>query len=200
MGISDKNIIKSPDTEREDRVPPGQKLTEKWPALHYGSVPDIDISKWEFFITGLVEKEVRLSYQEFLALPQVKVFSDIHCVTGWTKLDNLWEGVSADEIKKLTRILPEARFVMVHAAGGFTTNLTLDDFFQPDVLFAVKHDGKPLTPEHGYPLRLVVPRLYFWKSAKWVIGVEFMAEDKRGFWEENGYHNHGDPWLEERYG
>ena len=200
MGISDKNIIKSLDTEREDRVPPGQKLTEKWPALHYGSVPDIDISKWEFFITGLVEKEVRLSYQEFLALPQVKVFSDIHCVTGWTKLDNLWEGVSADEIKKLTRILPEARFVMVHAAGGFTTNLTLDDFFQPDVLFAVKHDGKPLTPEHGYPLRLVVPRLYFWKSAKWVIGVEFMAEDKRGFWEENGYHNHGDPWLEERYG
>jgi len=197
--MKEENIIKSSDTERKDRVPPGQKLTEKWPALHYGSVPDIDISKWKFAVFGLVEKEHKLSYQEFTALPQVQVFSDIHCVTGWSKLDNLWEGVASDQIGQLVRILPEAKFVMVHSAGGFTTNLSLDDFFQPDVLFALKHNGEALTAEHGYPLRLVVPRLYFWKSAKWVSGVEFMAEDKRGFWESSGYHNHGDPWKEERY-
>ncbi|OGO07072.1 MAG: hypothetical protein A2Z76_01930 [Chloroflexi bacterium RBG_13_56_8b] len=191
--------MKSPDTEREDRVPPGQKLTEKWPALHYGSVPKIDIAKWEFSIFGLVEAERKLSYQEFTALPQVQVFSDIHCVTGWSKLDNLWEGVASEQIRGLVRILPGAKFAMVHSAGGFSTNLSLDDFFQPDVLFALKHNSAPLTKEHGYPLRLVVPRLYFWKSAKWVSGVEFMAEDKRGFWESEGYHNHGDPWKEERY-
>ena len=198
--MRDKDIIKSPDTERAERVPPGQKLTEKWPALHYGSVPKIDIAQWQFNIFGLVEKERKLSYAEFTALPQVQVFSDIHCVTGWSKLDNLWEGISSGQIRELVRILPEAKFVMVHSAGGFSTNLPLDDFFQPDVLFALKYNGEPLTSEHGYPLRLVVPRLYFWKSAKWVNGVEFMAEDKRGFWESGGYHNHGDPWKEERYG
>jgi DMSO/TMAO reductase YedYZ molybdopterin-dependent catalytic subunit len=194
-----EDIIKSPDTERAERVPPGQKLTEKWPALHYGSVPKIDIDQWQFNILGLVEKERRLSYAEFTALPMVKVYSDIHCVTGWSRLDNLWEGVSSAQIKELVNILPEAKFVMVHSTGGFSTNLSLDDFFQPDVLFAIKHNGEPLTKDHGYPLRLVVPRLYFWKSAKWVSGVEFMAEDKRGFWESGGYHNHGDPWKEERY-
>jgi DMSO/TMAO reductase YedYZ molybdopterin-dependent catalytic subunit len=195
----DKDIIKSPDTERKERVPPGQRLTEKWPALHYGSVPKIDITSWEFNIFGLVEKERRFSYREFTALPMVKVFSDIHCVTGWSKLDNLWEGVASEQIRGLVRILPEAKFVMVHSAGGFSTNLSLGDFFQPDVLFAIKHNGALLTPEHGYPLRLVVPRLYFWKSAKWVSGVEFIAEDKPGFWESSGYHIHGDPWKEERY-
>jgi DMSO/TMAO reductase YedYZ molybdopterin-dependent catalytic subunit len=197
--VEDEEVIKSPDTERKDRVPPGQKLTEKWPALHYGSVPKIDIAKWEFNIFGLVAKERKLNYQEFMSLPQVKVFSDIHCVTGWSKLDNLWEGVSTSVIRQLVHILSEAKFVMVHSTGGFSTNLSLDDFFQPDVLFALKHSGEPLTPEHGYPLRLVVPRLYFWKSAKWVRGVEFMAEDKLGFWESSGYHHHGDPWKEERY-
>jgi DMSO/TMAO reductase YedYZ molybdopterin-dependent catalytic subunit len=196
----EEKIIKSPDTERENRVPPGQRLTEQWPALQHGSVPKIDIDKWEFRIFGLVAKEHVLSYAEFTALPQVKVFSDIHCVTGWSRLNNLWEGVSSGEIRKLVDILPEARFVMVHSVGGFTTNIPLDDFFQPDVLFALKHDGAPLTADHGGPARLVVPRLYFWKSAKWVAGVEFMAKDKRGFWEEGGYHIHGDPWKEERYG
>ena len=198
--MNNQDIIKSPDTERKDRVPPGQTLTEKWPALHYGSVPRIDIDSWQFKIFGLVEKERSLSYKEFTALPQVKVFSDIHCVTGWSKLANLWEGVSSGEIRKLVNILPEARYVMVHAMGGFSTNIPLDDFFQPDVLFALKHDGQPLPPEHGGPVRLVVPRLYFWKSAKWVNGLEFMAQNKRGFWEEGGYHIHGDPWKEERYG
>jgi DMSO/TMAO reductase YedYZ molybdopterin-dependent catalytic subunit len=197
--VKEEEIIKSPDTARKERVPPGQKLTEKWPALHYGSVPKIDVDQWQFNIFGLVEKVRQLSYAEFTALPQVQVYSDIHCVTGWSKLDNLWEGVASEGIRKLVNILPEAKFVMVHSTGGFTTNLSLGDFFQPDVLLAVKHNGQPLTKEHGYPLRLVVPRLYFWKSAKWVSGVEFMAEDKRGFWESYGYHNHGDPWKEERY-
>ena len=197
--MKDKDIIKSPDTERKERVPPGQQLTEKWPALHHGSVPKINVSEWQFRIFGLVEKERRLSYKEFTALPMVKVYSDIHCVTGWSKLDNLWEGVSSSQIRELVRILPEAQFVMVHGVGGFSTNLSLEDFFQPDVLFAIKHNGEPLTEAHGFPLRLVVPRLYFWKSAKWVNGLEFMEKDKRGFWESGGYHNHGDPWKEERY-
>ena len=194
-----EEVIKSPDTEREQRVPPGQKLTERWPALHYGSVPKIDTSQWTFTISGLVEKELKLSYKEFMSLPMVKVFSDIHCVTGWSQMDNLWEGVSASTIRELADILPEAKFIIVRSEGGFTTNLTLGDFFQPDVLFAVKHNNQPLSPEHGYPVRLVVPRLYFWKSAKWVTGVELTVEDSPGFWESHGYHNHGDPWKEERY-
>ncbi|MEM4188366.1 MAG: sulfite oxidase-like oxidoreductase [Candidatus Hadarchaeum sp.] len=192
-------IIKSPDVERRDRVPPGQRLVDQWPVLHYGQVQRIDPAHWTFTVSGLVEKELRLSYQEFMSLPRVGVLSDIHCVTGWSRLDNLWEGVSTSQLKKLVRILPRAKFVIVQSAGGFTTNLQLSDFFEPDVLFAVKHDGKPLTPEHGYPVRLVVPRLYFWKSAKWVTGVEFTSEDRPGFWERHGYHNRGDPWKEERY-
>ena len=197
--MKDQNLIKSPDTERKDRTPPGQRLTKQFPVLHYGSVPHIDISKWEFTISGLVEKERKIGYQEFVSLPQVQVFSDIHCVTGWSKLDNIWEGVSTEGIRQLTGILPEANFVMVHAAGGFTTNLSVADFFQTDALFAIKHNNEPLTPEHGYPARLVVPRLYFWKSAKWVVGIEFTGEDRKGFWESRGYHHHGDPWKEERY-
>jgi len=194
-----EEVIKSPDTERQERVPPGQKLTGQWPALHHGSVPGIDTSRWTFTISGLVAKERKLSYKEFMSLPMVKVHSDIHCVTGWSKLDNLWEGVSTSVIQELASILPEAKFVTAHSEGGFTTNLSFEDFFQPDVLFATKHNNQPLTPEHGYPVRLVVPRLYFWKSAKWVVGVEFTAEDRPGFWESHGYHNHGDPWKEERY-
>jgi DMSO/TMAO reductase YedYZ molybdopterin-dependent catalytic subunit len=194
-----ENVIKSPDTERKDRVPPGQRITENLPVLHYGAVPNIDVSKWAFTISGLVGKERRLTYQEFISLPRVKVFSDVHCVTGWSKLSNLWEGVSSGVLRELVNILPEAKFVMIHSAGGFTTNLSLDDFFEPDVLFAIKHNDELLTPGHGYPVRLVVPRLYFWKSAKWVVGVEFIAEDRWGFWESRGYHNRGDPWKEERY-
>jgi len=215
------NIIISPDTQRENRVPPGQRVMDRWPVLHYGSVPRFDPARWTLRIWGLVNPERSLSYAEFTALPRVKVFSDIHCVTTWSRLDNLWEGVSTAVIKDLTTLLPEARFVIVHAAGGFTTNLTVEDFFQPDVLFAMQHDPlrgggllaprhrnpleaehhfEPITPEHGGPVRLVVPRLYFWKSAKWVTGIEFTDRDVPGFWEMNGYHNHGDPWTEERYG
>jgi DMSO/TMAO reductase YedYZ molybdopterin-dependent catalytic subunit len=196
--MNDKKII-SPDTQRQNRVPPGQRLTDKWPVLHYGKVASIDIARWTFTISGLAEKEQAFTYDEFSSLPQVEVFSDIHCVTTWSKLDNLWEGVSTSAIKDIVKIKPEARFVIIHGAGGFTTNLSLDDFFQPDVLFVLKHDGKPLTPEHGYPVRLVVPRLYFWKSAKWVTGIRLVSEDEPGFWERAGYHNRGDPWLEQRY-
>jgi DMSO/TMAO reductase YedYZ molybdopterin-dependent catalytic subunit len=198
--LKDVQVIVSPDTERVNRVPPGQRLTEKWPVLHHGSMPPIDVARWTFTISGLVEEERVLNYDEFMALPRVKVLSDIHCVTSWSRLNNLWEGVSTGTMAQLVSILPEAQFVIVHCAGGFTTNLTLSDFLQPDVLFAIKHDDQPLTPAHGYPLRLVVPRLYFWKSAKWATGVEFTAEDRPGFWESYGYHNHGDPWKEERYG
>lgn len=198
MGYMTK-MIESPDTRRENRIPPGQRVTEKWPVLQYGDVRHVDIEKWRFTIFGLVEERRTFDIEEFMSLPRVKVFSDIHCVTGWSKLNNMWEGVSTSVIKEQVIIRPEARYVMVHAEKQFTTNLALSDFFAEDVLFAVKYDGNDLTPDHGYPVRLVVPRLYFWKSAKWVTGVEFMAEDKRGFWESHGYHNRGDPWLEERY-
>jgi DMSO/TMAO reductase YedYZ molybdopterin-dependent catalytic subunit len=194
-----KRII-SPDTLKQNRVPPGQRLTDKWPVLHYGRVPSINVQKWTFKIAGLVEKERALTFQEFTALPQVEVFSDIHCVTTWSRLDNVWEGVSTGVIKDMAGIRGEAKYVMVQGEGGFTTNLSLEDFFQSDVLFAFKHDGKPLTAEHGGPVRLVVPRLYFWKSAKWVTGIKFIAKDEPGFWERTGYHMHGDPWQEERYG
>lgn len=197
--VVENDVIISPDTLRANRVPPRQKVTDKFPVLHYGPVPQIDTARWTFTIFGLVDKERKLNFAEFSALKRVKVFADIHCVTKWTKLDNLSEGPSTGIIKELVTVLPEAKFVIVHAAGNFTTNLPVADFFEIDVLFAMKYDGKPLTPEHGYPVRLVVPRLYFWKSAKWVTGVEFVAEDRPGFWESAGYHNHGDPWQEERY-
>ena len=197
--MDEKEHITSPDTEKEERVPPGQILTEKWPVLQYGGVPKIDISRWTFTISGLVKAEKTLNYDEFAALPRVKVFSDIHCVTHWSKLNNMWEGPGTAVIKDLAEILPEAKFVVIQGAGGFTTNLSLDDFFQPDVLFALKHNNETITTEHGYPVRLVVPRLYFWKSAKWVLGIEFVSKDKPGFWESVGYHNRGDPWKEERY-
>jgi DMSO/TMAO reductase YedYZ molybdopterin-dependent catalytic subunit len=192
-------VIISPDTKRDDRVPPGQWLTDKFPVLHYGNVPRIDISKWRFTITGLVEKDAILDFESFKQLPQIKMKSDIHCVTTWSKLNTVWEGVQTSELKKLVNILPEAKYIVVHAEQGFTTNLTLEDFFKKDVIFALKFDNKPITPEHGYPVRLVAPRLYFWKSAKWVTGVEFTEDERLGFWERNGYHRHGDPWKEERY-
>jgi DMSO/TMAO reductase YedYZ molybdopterin-dependent catalytic subunit len=194
------NIIRSPDTMRAQRIPPGQHEVKDWPVLHYGGVPRLEADKWTFTIKGKIKKNIQLTYAGFIALPQVKVFSDIHCVTTWSRLDNLWQGPSARTVVSLAELKPEARFVIVHGAGGFTTNLPLADFLAEDVLFTLSHDGQALIAEHGAPVRLVVPRLYFWKSAKWVTGIEFTAEDHPGFWERGGYHNHGDPWTEERYG
>jgi DMSO/TMAO reductase YedYZ molybdopterin-dependent catalytic subunit len=194
-----QQVIESPDTKREQRVPPGQHLVKDWPVLHAGQVPRFDPAAWTLKISGLVERERRLSFQEFMALPMVNVRSDIHCVTTWSLLDNDWEGVSSSTIRTVCPPLPTAGFVIVHAAGGWTTNLALEDFFQPDVLFAVRHNGQPIAPEHGAPVRLVVPRLYFWKSAKWVTAIEYVEKDEPGFWESRGYHNRGDPWKEERY-
>ena len=192
-------IIISPDTKRKFRVPPGQRVTDRFPVLHYGTIPDIDITKWTFEITGLVEEDRILSYTEFMDLPKIKVFADIHCVTGWSKLNTHWEGVRTRVIKDLVKIKPEAKYVVIHAESGFTTNLSLNDFFKQDVILATKFEDKVLSMEHGFPVRLVVPRLYFWKSAKWVTGVEFTKNERLGFWETNGYHAHGDPWKEERY-
>lgn len=197
--MSDFKRIVSPDTQKQNRLPPGQRLTEKWPVLHYGSVPSIDVKDWIFTISGLVETPRTFNFDEFSSLQQVEVFSDIHCVTTWSRYDNLWEGISTGTIKTIVSIKPEAKHVLVRGEGGFTTNLPLEDFFQPDALFALKHDGQPLTPKHGAPVRLVVPQLYFWKSTKWVTDIKFMDKDEPGFWERAGYHNHGDPWKEERY-
>jgi DMSO/TMAO reductase YedYZ molybdopterin-dependent catalytic subunit len=194
-----KRIV-SPDTLRQQRLPPGQRLTEKWPVLHHGSVPHIDANKWTLKITGLVERERTLTFDEFNALPRVEVFSDIHCVTTWSRFNNTWEGVSTSTIGEIAGVKAEAKYVIVYGEGGFSTNLPLADFLGEDALFALKHDGQPLTAGHGGPVRLVVPRLYFWKSAKWVTGIRFTAADEPGFWERAGYHNHGDPWKEERYG
>ncbi len=182
-----------------ERVPPGQSVTEKWPVLHYGGIPSAKLRSWDFRIVGLVDTPVRLTYEEFKKLPRTQVHCDIHCVTRWSKLDNTFEGVAFSEIHRLANPNPTARFVMIHAENGFTTNLPIDDLLRDDVLFADTHDGEPLAPEHGWPLRLVVPHLYFWKSAKWVRGLEYMTSDRPGFWEQYGYHMRGDPHKEERY-
>jgi DMSO/TMAO reductase YedYZ molybdopterin-dependent catalytic subunit len=181
------------------RVPPGQVLTQKWPVLHYGGVPKVDLAKWEFQIIGLVENPLRLSWSDYQALPRTTVECDIHCVTRWSRLDNTFEGVAFKELYDRVAPSSKAKFVLVHAEGGFTTNVPLADLLEPNVLLADKHDGHPLPNEHGGPLRLVVPHLYFWKSAKWVRGFEFLSADQPGFWEQYGYHMRGDPWAEERY-
>ncbi|QYJ15735.1 Protein-methionine-sulfoxide reductase catalytic subunit MsrP [Rubrobacter xylanophilus DSM 9941] len=189
------------DTARgRERIPPGQYLVgERWPVLTYGPTPEVELRSWDFRVDGLVENPLRLTWEEWEELPRVEVKADMHCVTSWSRLDNLWGGVQAKHILGLAEPKPEARYVSVFCEGGYTTNLPLEELYEEDALFATHHDGEPLTPEHGWPLRLVVPRLYAWKSAKWVRGMELLAEDRPGFWEENGYHNYGDPWREQRY-
>lgn len=203
MSQANEPII-SPDTKRDERIPPHQVLTRKWPVLHAGEVPPFDLATWNFtvFPVPLVNKVVRFTWPEFTALPQTQVFADMHCVTRWSKLDNLWEGVSTRELLKHVTVSGDAKFVMIHCEYGFTTNLPIEDFFAEDCLFGLKHNGEVLSPDHGFPLRLVVPRLYAWKSAKWVRGIEFMTTDRPGFWESwsnGGYHMRGDPWTESRF-
>jgi DMSO/TMAO reductase YedYZ molybdopterin-dependent catalytic subunit len=183
----------------KDRLPRGQVLTRKWPVLTYGETPRLDLANWSFRCFGLVQEPVTWTWQEFLELPRVQVTSDVHCVTRWSRFDNRWEGVSVPEILRRARVLPEASAVMVHADPDYTTNLLLTDLASEDALLAYRHDGTPLPVEHGGPCRLVVPRLYFWKSAKWVRGFEFLGHNAPGFWEQNGYHLRADPWREERY-
>ena len=195
------DVIVSPDAKRGQRIPPGQSRTKKWPVLDASGPPRLDLEQWRFSISGLVGKNFQWTWQEFLALPRSKVFADFHCVTRWSRLGNLWEGVTTRELVRLAGgARPEARFVMVHSYDdGWTTNLPIDDFLADDALVAILHDGEPLTIKHGGPARLIVPRLYAWKSAKWVAGVELIEKDRPGFWEANGYHMRGDPWREERY-
>ena len=182
-----------------NRVPPGQTLTQKWPVLTYGRTPRFDPKTWNFRCFGLVERPMSWTWEEFLKLPRVTLTSDVHCVTRWSKLDNAWEGVSIREILTHVKPRPEARFVMQHADPDYTTNIALEDLAQDDVLLALRHDGRDLEPDHGGPLRLVVPHLYAWKSAKWVRGLIFMEEDKPGYWERLGYHMYGDPIREQRF-
>lgn len=185
--------------ELDDRLPPGQFVTEKFPVLTYGPTPQIDMSNWRLTVDGAVEHELVLSWEEFTSLPKVRIETDIHCVTRWSMLDTVWEGVAFRELVERVNPAPAARFVMQHSYGGYTTNLPLEDLMGDDVLLAYRFGDEPLDVEHGGPLRTVVPKLYFWKSAKWVNRIEFVTEDSLGFWETYGYHHHGDPWSEERF-
>lgn len=195
----DSNVIVSPDVYRKERIPPGQSRTRKWPVLHASIVPHVPLEKWRFDVGGLVERPLSYSWDEFQKLPRVRVLADFHCVTRWSRLGNLWEGVSVREVLSRAGIQPGAKFVI---AGGYdgdwTTNLPLEEFLTDDALFADTHDGEPISADHGGPCRLIVPRLYAWKSAKWVRSIELTASDHSGYWEKLGYHNHGDPWKEER--
>ncbi|MBA3308207.1 MAG: sulfite oxidase-like oxidoreductase [Chloroflexi bacterium] len=185
--------------EQKGRVPPGQYVTQKWPVLHYGSVPAVDLATWDFRVWGEVEDPFTFSWEEFRRMPRKSIHRDIHCVTRWTRLDMDFEGVPIRHILERAGLKPSARFVVEHAEQGYTTNLPLEVLDDDDVLLADVADGEPLTPEHGYPLRLVVPQRYFWKSAKWIRGLQFRAEDQLGFWERYGYHNEADPWQEQRF-
>ena len=183
--------------EDPSRIPPGQYLTPDFPVLSAGPTPHTPLDRWSFSIDGAVEQSVSWSWSELLALPSETVTVDIHCVTKWSKLDTSWEGVSVDTL--LARVSSEAEYLTVFSDGGYTTNLALEDVTGGKAWVAYRYAGQPLEPEHGGPARLLVPHLYFWKSAKWVRGLRLTVDDEPGFWEGYGYHNHGDPWLEQRY-
>ena len=197
--------IVSSDTRRgsaKERTPPGQVLTSKWPVLHYGSVPRVEprSADWRLRVFGLVENEYELTYDEIRKMPAVDVVCDIHCVTHWSRLDNVFTGVPTRAILEQARPKPNAKFVMCHSEAGFTVNVPLKEFMGEDCILAYAWQGEELERDHGWPLRGLVPRLSLWKSAKWIRGIELRATDAPGFWEQNGYHMHGDPWREERFG
>jgi DMSO/TMAO reductase YedYZ molybdopterin-dependent catalytic subunit len=183
----------------KEKLPPGQIATEKFPVLTYGHTPMIDTKDWKFEVWGLVEELISWTWGEFMKLPQTKLHADFHCVTHWSRFDDGWEGVLFKDLIKYIKVKPEAKYVVQHAYGGYTTNLPLQVMIDEDVLFAHTFNGKPLPAEHGGPMRVFTPRRYAWKGAKWVRGLEFIAKDKPGFWEQNGYSNTADPWNEERY-
>ena len=182
------------------RLPPGQYLTEKWPVLHAGSVPKVDIATWTLTVSGEVEQPLTLSWEQLLELPSRDVTVDIHCVTRWSRFDTTFKGVHWSEIAKLVKPKPSGRFVVAHAEQGFSSNMPLEAIEDENALIAYQADGEPLTPDHGWPVRLLVPSRYFWKSAKWLNGIELTTSDRPGFWERYGYNNEADPWKEERYG
>jgi DMSO/TMAO reductase YedYZ molybdopterin-dependent catalytic subunit len=182
------------------RLPPGQYLTEKWPVLHAGSVPKIDLATWDLSVTGEVEQDLTLTWEQLLELPSREVTVDIHCVTRWSRFDTTFKGVHWSEFAKLVSPKPSARFVIAHAEQGFTANMPIDAIEDENALIAYEADGEPLTTDHGWPVRLVVPSRYFWKSAKWLRGLELRSTDEPGFWERYGYHNDADYWKEQRYG
>ena len=196
----DRLMNKRPsDPAIAERIPPGQYLTEKFPVLHYGSTPHTDLTTWDFKVFGLVDSPFRLTWDEFRNLPRKQVLTDIHCVTRWSKLDTAWEGVAIQTILEMAGVRPEATHVIAHCEQGYTTNMPLAVLDDDDVLLADTFDGKPLELDHGWPLRLLVPKKYFWKSAKWIRGLEFLDHDQLGFWERYGYNNNADPWKEERF-
>jgi DMSO/TMAO reductase YedYZ molybdopterin-dependent catalytic subunit len=191
--------VKKQDAAPDTRLPPGQYFVRDFPVLHVGAVPTFDPRTWRFRIFGDVEHPAELSWDQFSALPTKQVTTDIHCVTRWTKFGTLWEGVPFSEIVKITAPRASVKFVVTHGANAYSANLPFAVANDDDVLFAYKYDGKPLEPIHGGPMRMFVPKRYFWKSTKWCNGVEFLNEDKPGFWELRGYNNDADPWKEERY-
>jgi len=182
------------------RLPPGQYFTEKWPVLHAGQVPHVDIATWTLELSGEVEQPVTLGFDELRALPATEVTTDIHCVTRWSRFDAHFKGVHWRELAKLCHPKPSAHFAIAHAEHGFTANVPLAALEDENALIVYEADGAPLTPDHGYPVRLFIPTKYFWKSAKWLRGIELSAVDKPGFWERYGYNNNADFWKEERYG
>ena len=196
----DRLLHKAPaDPAIAERIPPGQYLTEKFPVLHYGSTPRTDLAKWDFKVFGLVDSPFRITWDEFTALPRKQVLTDIHCVTRWSKLDTAWEGVAIQTILEMAGVRPEATHVIAHCEQGYTTNMPRSVLDDDDVLLADTFAGAPLELDHGWPLRLLVPKKYFWKSAKWIRGLEFLDHDRLGFWERYGYNNNADPWKEERF-
>ncbi len=202
MGMFDGILARKKEEEKiksEGRLPPGQSLTQKFPVLHYGPTPGFDAATWDLRVFGEIETPMRWDWQQFQALPTVQQTVDIHCVTRWSKFDTVWEGVRFSEFVKLFGVKPSAKYVIAHCEHGYTTNMPLEDMMDDDVMLAYKFDGQFLDTEHGFPLRSLVPKRYFWKSAKWIRGLEFSTVDKPGFWEQAGYHNEGDPWREERY-
>jgi DMSO/TMAO reductase YedYZ molybdopterin-dependent catalytic subunit len=187
------------DPER-DRLPPGQTLVKDWPVLDLGQQPDVPEMKFRLDLDGAVENRLSLNHAEFMALPMAHSVSDMHCVTQWSRYDNHWNGVAARTIVEMVKPDPLAQHIVFHAYDGYTTNVRLDQFDQPDVFLVHEWEGKPITRQHGGPVRALIPRLYLWKSAKWIRRIEFVIRDRPGFWEVRGYHNNADPWMEERYG
>ncbi|NNN12035.1 MAG: sulfite oxidase-like oxidoreductase [Acidimicrobiaceae bacterium] len=202
MGFFDRNRKELAERGIDpDRLPPGQYFTDRFPVLHAGNVPIYkDLTNWDFRVFGSVDSEVTLSYAELMDLEKTTVVTDIHCVTKWSKFDTQWKGISFEEIIRLAKPTSDVTHIMCHSEFGFTANLPIQDVTgEKTALLAYEFANAPLEPEHGYPLRFFVPHLYFWKSAKWLRGIEFMTSDKPGFWESNGYHNYGDPWREQRF-